>query len=189
MEISYQVPETNNVVYHFTNIEKGQAFGLSLYKNFEIKPWWNIIVSENLEHNENYFNGVDGILHRNKVWNLSSNISTSFTLDKASDWKMEMGHRYYSPGIQGPFRISSNWSAYFVMNRKFFNKKFEASLIFSDIFRTTGQKVSTKYANQDNYFLDYTDAQGVTFSLKFNFGNQSVKNVKTIRKTAEQDRL
>lgn len=189
MEISYQVPETNNVVYHFTNIEKGQAFGLSLYKNFEIKPWWNIIVSENLEHNENYFNGVDGILHRNKVWNLSSNISTSFTLDKASDWKMEMGHRYYSPGIQGPFRISSNWSAYFVMNRKFFNKKLEASLIFSDIFRTTGQKVSTKYANQDNYFLDYTDAQGVTFSLKFNFGNQSVKNVKTIRKTAEQDRL
>ncbi len=60
MEISYQVPATNNVVYHFTNIEKAQAFGLSLYKNFEVKPWWNIIVSENLEHNENYFNGVDG---------------------------------------------------------------------------------------------------------------------------------
>ena len=189
MEISYQVPETNNVVYHFTNIEKGQAFGVSLYKNFEVKPWWNIIVSENLEHNENYFNGVDGILHRNKVWNLSSSISTSFTLDKASDWKMEMGHRYYSPGIQGPFRISSTWSAYFVMNRKFFNKKLEAGLIVSDIFRTTGQKVSTKYANQDNYFLDYTDAQGFTLSLKFNFGNQSVKNVKTIKKAAEQDRF
>ncbi len=76
---------------------------------------------------------------------------------------MEMGHRYYSPGIQGPFRISSNWSAYFVMNRKFFSKKLEASLIFTDIFRTTGQKVSTKYANQDNYFLDYTDAQGSHF--------------------------
>jgi hypothetical protein len=49
--------------------------------------------------------------------------------------------------------------------------------------------VSTKYANQDNYFLDYTDAQGVTLSLKFNFGNQSVKNAKTIKKTTEQERL
>ncbi|REC60385.1 TonB-dependent receptor [Chryseobacterium pennae] len=189
MEISYQVPSTNNVVYHFTNIEKGQAFGIDLYKNFEVKPWWNIIVSESLEHNENYFNGVDGILHQNKVWSLGSNISTSFTLDKNSDWKMEMGHRYYSPGVQGPFRISSTWSAYFVMNRKFFNKKLEASLVFSDIFRTTGQKVVTRYANQDNYFLDYTDARGFTLSLKYNFGNQSVKNAKTIRKTSEQDRL
>lgn len=189
MEISYQVPENNNVVYHFTNIEKGQAYGLSLYKNFQIKPWWNIIISENLEHNENYFNGVDGILHQNKVWNLDSNISTSFTLDKSSDWKMEVGHRYFSGGVQGPFRISSTWNAYFVMNRKFFNKKLEAALVVTDIFRTTGQKVATKYANQDNYFLDYTDTQGFSLSLKFNFGNQSVKNAKTIKKTSEQDRL
>ena len=189
MEISYQVPENNNVVYHFTNIEKGQAYGLSLYKNFQIKPWWNIIISENLEHNENYFNGVDGILHQNKVWNLDSNISTSFTLEKSSDWKMEVGHRYFSGGVQGPFRISSTWNAYFVMNRKFFNKKLEAALVVTDIFRTTGQKVATKYANQDNYFLDYTDTQGFSLSLKFNFGNQSVKNAKTIKKTSEQDRL
>ncbi|MGL6126973.1 outer membrane beta-barrel family protein, partial [Chryseobacterium artocarpi] len=189
MEISYQVPENNNVVYHFTNIEKGQAYGLSLYKNFQIKPWWNIIISENLEHNENYFNGVDGILHQNKVWNLDSNISTSFTLDKSSDWKMEVGHRYFSGGVQGPFRISSTWNAYFVMNRKFFNKKLEAALVVTDIFRTTGQKVATKYANQDNYFLDYNDTQGFSLSLKFNFGNQSVKNAKTIKKTSEQDRL
>ncbi|RKE71920.1 outer membrane beta-barrel family protein [Chryseobacterium sp. AG363] len=189
MEISYQEPSTNSLIYYFTNIEKGEAFGVSLYKNFQVKSWWNIILSENLEHNENYFKGIDGMLYKNKVWNWVSNISTSFTLDKSSDWKMEMGHRYYSPGIQGTFRISSLWSAYFVMNRKFFSKKLEASLIFSDIFRSTEQRVSTKYANQDNYFLDYTDTQGVTFSLKFNFGNQSVKNAKTIKKTAEQDRL
>ncbi|RLJ23044.1 outer membrane receptor protein involved in Fe transport [Chryseobacterium sp. 7] len=189
MEISYQEPSTNSLIYYFTNIEKGEAFGLSLYKNFQVKPWWNVILSENLEHNENYFKGTDGMLYKNQVWNWVSNISTSFTLDKNSDWKMEMGHRYYSPGIQGTFRISSLWSAYFVMNRKFLNKKLEASLVFSDIFRSTGQKVSTKYANQDNYFLDYTDTQGVSFSLKFNFGNQAVKNAKTIKKTAEQDRL
>ncbi|WP_276877925.1 outer membrane beta-barrel family protein [Chryseobacterium joostei] len=189
MEISYQEPETNSVIYHFTNIEKGEAFGLNLYKNFQVKPWWNIILSENLEHNENYFKGVDGMLYKNKVWNWESSISTSFTLDKNSDWKMEMGHRYYSPSIQGTFRISSAWSAYFVMNRKFLNKKLEASLIVSDIFRTTGQKIVTKYANQDNYFRDYTDTQGFTLSLKFNFGNQSVKNAKTIKKTSEQDRL
>jgi hypothetical protein len=189
MEISFQQHENNNLIYYFTNIEKGEAFGMSLYKSFEIKPWWSLIVSENLEHNENYFKGIDGALNKNQVWNLVSNISTSFTLDKNSDWKMEVGHKYYSPAIQGTFRISSQWSAYFVMNRKFFNKKLEAAFIFNDIFRSTQQKISTKYGNQDNYFLDYQDTQGVTFSLRYNLGNQSVKNSKTIKKADEQERL
>lgn len=189
MEISFQEPSTNHLIYYFTNIEKGQAFGASLYKNFQIKPWWNLIISENLENNENYFKGTDGILYKNKVLNWVSDVSTVFTLDKSSDWKVEAGHKYYSPSIQGTFTISSAWSAYFVMNRKFFDKKLEVSFVFNDIFRTMGQKISTKYANQDNYFLDYGDTQGFTFSLKYNFGNQSVKNAKTIKKTDEEGRL
>ncbi|KFE98850.1 TonB-dependent receptor [Chryseobacterium formosense] len=189
MEISFQQHENNNLIYYYTNIEKGEAFGMSLYKNFEIKPWWNLIVSQNLEHNENYFTGMDGALNKNQVWNWVSNISTSFTLDKNSDWKMEIGQNYYSPAIQGTFRISSQWSAYFVMNRKFFNKKLEAAFIFNDIFKSTQQKISTKYGNQDNYFLDYQDTQGFTFSLKYNFGNQSVKSTKAIKKAEEQERL
>lgn len=189
MEISFQEPSNNNLIYHYTNIEKGQAYGLSLYKNFQIKPWWTLSVSENLEHNENYYIGVDNVLYNNKVWNWVSDVSTSFTLDKASDWKVEVGHRYNSPSIQGTFRISSSSSAYLVINKKFLNKKLEASLLFNDIFRTSGEKISTKYANQDNYFLDYRDTRSFSISLKFNFGNQSVKNTKSIKKADEQDRM
>lgn len=189
MEISFQDPATNQLIYNFTNIEKGRAYGLSFYKNFQIKPWWNLSVSENLEHNENYFFGVDAILYKNKIWNWSSDLSTSFTLDKKSDWNVEIGHQYSSPSIQGTFTISGFSSTYLVMNRTFLSKKLEASLYFNDIFKTSQQKVSTKYANQDNYFLDYTDTQNFIISIKFNFGNQAVKNVKTIEKAEEQNRM
>jgi hypothetical protein len=189
MEISFQEPSNNNLIYHFTNIEKAQAYGLSLYKNFQIKPWWSLSMSEDLEHNENYFIGIDNALYINKVWNWNSNISTSFILDKASDWKLEVGHQYNSPSIQGTFRISSSSTTYLAMNKKFFSKKLETSLIFNDIFKTSKEKISTKYANQDNYFLDYRDTQSFSVSLKFNFGNQSVKNTKTIKKADEQGRM
>ncbi|WP_228394359.1 outer membrane beta-barrel protein [Chryseobacterium glaciei] len=189
MEISYQEPSNNNLIYHYTNIEKGQAYGLSVYKNFQIKPWWSLSVSENIEHNENYFIGIDDLLYKNKVWNFASDVSTSFTLQKSSDWKLEVGHRYNSPAIQGTFRISSSSATYLVMNKKFFNKKLEGSLMFNDIFKTSKEKVSTKYGNQDNYFLDYRDTQNFIISLKFNFGNQAVKNVKAIKKADEQDRM
>lgn len=189
MEISYQDPSNNNLIYHYTNIEKGQAYGLSVYKNFQIKPWWSLSVSENIEHNENYFIGIDDLLYKNKVWNWGSDVSTSFTLQKSSDWKLEVGHRYNSPAIQGTFRISSSSATYLVMNKKFFNKKLEGSLMFNDIFKTSKEKISTKYGNQDNYFLDYRDTQNFIISLKFNFGNQAVKNVKAIKKADEQDRM
>ncbi|MGV8914059.1 MAG: outer membrane beta-barrel family protein, partial [Kaistella sp.] len=189
MEISFQDPATNQLIYNFTNIEKGEAYGLSFYKNFQIKPWWSLSVSENLEHNENYFIGVDAILYKNKIWNWSSDLSTSFTLDEKSDWNLEIGHQYNSPSIQGTFTISGFSTTYLVMNRKFFNKKLEASLFFNDIFKTSQQKVTTKYANQDNYFLDYSDTQNFIISIKFNFGNQAVKNAKTIEKIEEQSRM
>ena len=189
MEISFQDPASNNLIYYFTNIEKGQAYGLSFYKNFQIKPWWSLSVSENLEHNENYFVGVDAVLYKNKVWNWSSDLSTSFTLDKKSDWNIEIGHQYNSPSIQGTFTISGFSATYLVMNRKFLSKKLEASLFFNDIFKTSQQKVTTKYANQDNYFLDYTDTQNFIISIKFNFGNQAVKSAKTIEKADEQNRM
>ena len=189
MEISYQEPSSNSLIYNFTNIEKGQAFGLSVYKNFQLTSWWSLSGSENLEHNENYFIGIDQVLYKNQVWNWVSDISTSFTLDKNCDWKLEIGQRYNSPSIQGTFRISGSSSSYWIMNRKFFDKKLEASLIFNDIFRTSGEKVSTRYANQDNYFMDYRDTQSFSVSLKFNFGNQSVKNAKAIKKADEQGRM
>lgn len=189
MEISLQEPSTNSLIYHYTNIEKEQTYGLSLYKNLKIKPWWNISLSENFERAENYFIGVDNVLYKHKVWNWFSDVSVVFILDKSSDWKLETGHRYYSPSIQGTFRISGSSSTYLVMNKKFFNKKLEASLLFNDIFKTSREKISTKYANQDNFFIDYRDTQSFTISLKFNFGNQSVKNTKTIKKVEEQDRM
>lgn len=189
MEISYQEPVSNSLIYYFTNIEKGQAYGWSLYKNFQIKPWWSVSLSENIEHNENYFIGIDQQLYKNQVWNWVSDISASFILNKKNDWNLELGHRYSSPSIQGTFTISGSSSAYFVMNRKFFSKKLEASLVFNDIFRTSGEKVSTRYANQDNYFIDYRDTQSMSVSFKFNFGNQSVKNAKAIKKADEQGRM
>lgn len=189
MEISYQDPATNSLIYHYTNIEKAQAYGLSLYKNFQLKPWWTASFSQSLEHNENYFIGVDNILRKNKVLNFDSTISTSFTLNKANDWKLEIGNQFNTPSIQGTFKISGSSNTYIVMNKKFFNKKLDASLYLNDIFKTTNEKISTKYANQDNYFLDYRDTRSFTLTLKYNFGNQSVKNTKAIKKADEQGRM
>ena len=60
--------------------------------------------------------------------------------------------------------------------KKFWNKNAEVSLILSDIYRGEKSIVSTKYANQNNYFYDYSDTQSFRIGFKYYLGNQKLKN-------------
>lgn len=189
MEISYQDDDTHNVIYHYTNIKYGQGAGIDLSKNLDVKTWWTINLMASGMYNENNFEGVDQQIYKNDVFQFNSTASSSFILNKTKGWNLEIGNSYYSTSIQGPFRISGFSSTYFVMNRKFVKKKLEASLSVLDIFRSERIKVSSNYANQNNYFLDYQDTRKVSFTLRFHFGNQTLRSTKNIQKTEEQNRL
>ena len=70
-----------------------------------------------------------------------------------------------------------------------FSKRLEAGLVFNDIFRTDRNTISTNYANQNQYFKDYRDTRYFIINLKYNFGNQKVKDAKSGKKTDEQKRF
>lgn len=189
MEISYQDNQTNELIYHYTNIKRGQMAGISMNKSIDLTSFWNLYLDVTGLYNENIFIGKDKKQYKNDVYELNTRARTTFVLNKASDWNLELAHRYYSPSIQGTFTISQFSSTDIIMNRKFMNKKLDVGVFFLDIFKTEGTKIATKYANQDNYFLDYRDSRKFVLTMRYNFGNQTLKNGKTIKKTAEQNRL
>ncbi|MBV6881623.1 outer membrane beta-barrel family protein [Epilithonimonas ginsengisoli] len=189
MEISIQNPETFETVYNFTNIDHGKNIGANVSKNFSIKPFWKLNIFAMGEYQENYFMGTDRILYRNDVFFYNANLSTQITLDKAKTWDLNIGYVYNSKTIQGSFDISSSQNTYVIINKKMFDKKLEAGLVFNDIFRTDRNTISTNYADQNQYFKDYRDTQYFMVNLKYNFGNQKVKEVKSGAKTDEQKRL
>lgn len=189
MEISYQDNETNELIYNYTNIKNGQSAGLSINKSLDITKNWSLYADLTGLYSENIFIGKDLKQYKNDVYGMNSLVRTTFTLNKANDWNLELSNRYYSPSIQGTFTISNYSSTDIIMNRKFLNKKLELSLFFLDIFKTEQLKIATKYANQDNYFLDYRDTRKFVITLRYNFGNQTIKNSKTIQKIDEQQRL
>ena len=76
-----------------------------------------------------------------------------------------------------------------ILNKKIWDKRFEIGLTFNDIFKTDRNTISTKYANQNQYFKDYRDTQYFMLNLKYNVGNQKVKDAKQAKKTDEQNRI
>ena len=189
MEISVQNPQTFETVYNYTNIDHGQNLGANFSKSISIKSFWKLNLFAMGEYQENYFMGTDKILYKNDVFFYNANVSTQITLDKAKTWDLNVSYVYNSKTIQGSFDISSSQRTNVIINKKMFDKKLEAGLVFNDIFRTDKNTISTRYADQNQYFKDYRDTQYFMINLKYNFGNQKVKDAKAGRKTDEQNRL
>jgi len=189
MEISVQNSQTFETVYNYTNIDHGQNLGANFSKSFSIKPYWKVNLFAMGEYQENYFMGTDKIIYKNDVFFYNANISTQITLDKAKTWDLNVSYVYNSKTIQGSFDISSSQNTNIIINKKMFDKRLEAGLVFNDIFRTDKNTISTRYADQNQYFKDYRDTQNFMINLKYNFGNQKVKDAKAGRKTDEQNRL
>lgn len=129
------------------------------------------------------------MLYKNDIFFYNANVSTQITLDQAKTWDLNLSYVYNSKTIQGSFDISASQRTNMIINKKMLDKKLEAGLVFNDIFRTDRNTISTRYADQNQYFKDYRDTQYVMLNLKFNFGNQKVKDAKAGNKTDEQNRL
>lgn len=189
MEISIQNPETFETKYHYTNIRKGEIIGANFSKSFSINNLWKLNLFAMGEYNEDFFIGVDHQLHKNNVFFYNANLSTQITLDKAKTWDLSASYNYNSKSVQGSFTISPSQRTNVVLNKKMFNKRFETGLVLNDLFKTDKNTISTRYANQNQYFKDYRDTQYFMINLKFHFGNQKVKDAKAARKTDEQRRM
>lgn len=189
MEISFQIPENKNIMYRYTNIKSEEAFGLQVYKNFELSEKFSIDISGNSEYKKHYFWGLDEKLYENKRLSFNGRANLQIQLNTEQEWTLNASYFYTSPSIQGTFTISDFSSTSLMITRKFLNKKIEISIALNDIFYTEKMKVSTRYANQNNYFIDASDTQKFILTLRYHFGNQSVKSAQKIDKTEEQNRL
>lgn len=193
MEISYQDNSNNIVIYNFTNIKNGKAFGGNISKNFNLKSWLKFNFFMMGEYNQNYYFGKnvanENQLYKNDVFFYNTNISTQIDFNKQKTFNLFIGYQYNSKSIQGSFDISSSQNTYLIINKKFYDKKFEIGVTFNDIFKTDRNTLSTKYSNQNQYFKDYRDTQYFLINMKYNFGNQKLKETKQGNKTAEQNRI
>jgi len=189
MEISYQDYETNTLVYKFTNIKRKTGYGLDFNTSIDFFSWWQSGIQTSLNYVQDTFQGLDGQFYKNERLQFSSSINNRFNLNAKKDFTAEVNGFYTSPSVQGTFTISSFSSLSVSFRKLLFDGKGEFSVIFSDIYRGEKQTVSTNYANQFNYFNDYSDSQSFRIGFKYNIGNRKIKNVESRNKTEEQQRL
>lgn len=189
MEISIQNNETFETVYNFTNIKNSEAVGINLSKQIDLKNWWKVNIFAMSEYNSNYYIGADQQQYKNEILFYNLNLNTQIDLNSDKTFSVSAGYFYNSKMIQASFDISSSQNMYVIINRKFWDKRLDIGLVFNDIFKTDRNTISTNYADQNQYFKDYQDTQYFMLNVKYNFGNQKVKEAKKVQQTEEQNRI
>lgn len=189
MEISYQESDTNMLIYHYTNIDKRQLTGVVASYSKQLTPMWSLNSFMYLQKQEDYFYGVDQKPYKNGAFVFGGRFNTSVTFDKTRNWKAMLTYSFYTPTVQGSFRISGYQRTDFIMSRDFGNDRWSASVYVYNIFGSDRQIIKTDYADQYNYFKDYNDTQGFAIGLRYNFGNQKVKYSSKEVDMQEKDRL
>ncbi|MDR2224297.1 MAG: TonB-dependent receptor [Flavobacteriaceae bacterium] len=189
MEISYQEDSTNMLIYHYTNIDKRQLIGMIANYSYQILPIWFVNTFLYLQQQEDYYYGIDKKLYKNDALVFGGRLNTAVDIDKTTNWKAMITYNFYTPTVQGTFKIGGYQRTDFIMSRDFIKNRLSANLYVYNIFGSDRQIISTKYANQNNYFKDYDDTQGFAISLKYNLGNQKVKYSSKELNMEEKDRL
>lgn len=189
MEISFQEDSTNTLIYHYTNINKRQLAGMVVNYSVQLTSRWSANTYLYLQEQEDYYFGIDKKLYKNDAFIFGGRFNTTVDIDKKSNWKAMLTYSFYTPSVQGTFRISSYQRTDFIMSRDFNNSKWSANLYVYNLFGSDRQIISTNYANQNNYFKDYSDTQGFALSIKYNIGNQKVKYNSKDLNTIEKDRI
>lgn len=188
MEISYQEDQNNMLIYHYTNIDKRQLAGLIVTYAYQILPIWSMNTFLYVQQQDDYFYGVDQQLYKNDAFVFGGRLTTAVDIDKASNWKAMLTYNFYTPTVQGSFKIGGYQRTDFIMSRDF-TSRWSANVYVYNIFGSDKQIISTKYANQNNYFKDYSDTQGFAIGIKYNIGNQKVKYSSKELDMQEKNRL
>jgi len=161
---------------------------LDFNTNLNLFNWWESGIQTTINYTQDTFQGIDEKMYQNKRLEFYGSINNRFTLNKKKDFTGEINFSYDSPSVQGTFTISQSSSLDFSLRKKVFHDKWEFFAIFSDVYRGQRQTITTKYANQYNYFNDYGDSQSFRVGFKYNIGNQKL-NEKNKEQTEEQKRI
>ncbi|NCB69151.1 MAG: TonB-dependent receptor [Bacteroidia bacterium] len=149
------------------------AMDLNISETFQLKPtkWWNLNGTVTAMYKTVVLDAnSDDMLQRP---GLMANLTNNFELP----WKinMELSGRYMSGILVSNLITHPRYYADLGFQRKVFGDKGSVKLSFSDIFNTNKGGGYVKYKNTDITVLNTWDAQRVSLTFNYRFGNDNIK--------------
>ncbi|HET8859303.1 outer membrane beta-barrel protein [Marivirga sp.] len=165
-EVPIQNPEDGTTVFMQQNIDDQINYSATAIIPAQPFKWWSINGNLSVFHQE-FTTYLNGNQVENNATSAFARAGNTFILP--NEFKLELNADYRSNTVWGVYRIGAQWGIDFAVNKSFLNKKLDASLNITDIFRTRKFVGNSNFNGNINEISQYFGQQSIGFSLRYRF--------------------
>ncbi|WKV13874.1 TonB-dependent receptor [Marivirga harenae] len=165
-EVPTQNPEDGTTVFIQENIDDQVNYSATAVIPFQPFKWWSINSNISVFHQE-FTTYLNGNQVENNATSAFARMGNTFILP--NDFKLELNGDYRSNTVWGLYAIGEQWGIDFAVKKSFMDKKFDASINITDIFRTRRFEGSSNFNGNINEISQYFGQQSIGFTLRYMF--------------------
>ncbi len=171
VQLPYQSPDAQNLIYQTINMNYERVVGLNLYAPFGVGYLWNATATVNVMNRRAKADQFHDIGFDNSKWIFYGSLNNSFKFSHNSPVTVSVDFSYISPSLQGIADLSGIWKFDAGVKWQFGKKRCcELDLKADDIFNKWSPTMTINHAGQDYRMKvsDMTRNLKLTFIWRFN---------------------
>ncbi|MET0393094.1 MAG: outer membrane beta-barrel family protein, partial [Chitinophagaceae bacterium] len=169
------------------NLEKSMETGVYCSAPWSPWTWWemNYFVQASYKQEKS---GYLGGSYDYSTFFLYGSATESFILSSKHGWKAELTAWYASRGIQGIYKLGSNFDVSFGVRKTISKGKGSLQLSVADIFYSNYYRIRVNYLNQRNGFNERSDTRSVTLNFSYNLGQKKIASARKRNTSNEEEK-
>jgi len=189
--LSFQDNEIQTLRQIKQNVQKSTSYGLDFTISTSVTPFWVVYFYNSLFYEDETFLAEESTIetYTNRVTGYYGYLNNSFTLSKDRSFTGEVSLTYLSGFLFGSYKVSESFVMNVGLRKTLWDNRAVISLLAEDLFNRANATFTTRYANQDNSFLENTETQFIRLGFTYNLGNYRLSKTDRGIKKSELQRL
>ena len=188
-QITFADTDSNIQATVWRNFLNEYTYGLTQSYVYDSLKWLEVYVEADLNYTK-ITSDVPNTLQDQQGFNFYTSVNNSFTFNNKKTFLGGLNFWYAAPGVNGINFYSEAYNFDVGCKLFLFNKKLQASLLVTDIFKTNRSISKTTVNMISQRFDNYYDRRQLRFSLLYRFGNSKIRSkAKEFSNEAERKRV
>ena len=177
MQIPVQDDIKQTFVYNRYNLKQENIFGISLFYNSQVKPFWDISSTASLYKQALKGNIFNNVLKKN-ILSYQLQLTNSLVISKKKNLSCDIFFNFTSPTFRGLYDVAEIYNIDISFTKSILQNKVFLNLNFFDITNGKISKTNINFGNLNSSFIQNFDTRTLRFSANYKFGKTSIKGKK-----------
>ena len=190
-DLSFQDNQNLTVRQIRQNVLESTSYGFDFTYSKSVTNNWYVYSYMSVFHEDETFLAVESndVAFTNTVNGFYGSVNNYLTLSKDGTFTGDIALTYLSSFLQGSYVMGSTTNLNVGLRKSLWKKRAVLSVAAEDLLGKANPTFTSRYLNQDNFYLARPETRFVRFGFTYNFGNFRLEDNERGIDKIERDRL